>query len=501
MLGKHLFGPFVIALYFLLGVLVVSDYGVSWDEPFQHRYGKAIFEYVFDGNQSLHQHNSRYHGPFFQFILYSAEKLLNLTDPGSIYRLRHWLTFLCSFFGIILFYRLLLSLKAGAYWAAIGVVFLICSPRIFAQGFYNSKDAVFMYAFIASMLSMLHFLRNTSWKNALIHGVVCGILIDVRILGFFVPMITGIMWGLNLITDPSNLKRAQNGILVFSISTLLFTILFWPTLWHDPFSEVRNAVLRMSDYPWSDSILFEGEFHSPQELPWYYLPKWMLISTPLFITVLGLVGAIGWFFNHRIAVLEKLIPFLWILLPLGLVLWKGATVYDGWRHVYFVYPAVILLSVFGAKFLFEELFRWKSAKLIPIAFAAIPVVWMVNNHPNQQVYFNPLVMKNAAHNYEMDYWGLSYKQAYEWLFDSNPEGPLHVAAANAPGFDNLTMFSSEQRQRIVFVDRDSAEYFLSNLRFPMEFYASENEEYPYTNLVYDVQVNGNVIMTVHRPND
>jgi ABC-type siderophore export system fused ATPase/permease subunit len=134
----------IITFYVLFGFFVYSDYGISWDEAFQHDYGKVVYEHVFHDSKELSAHRSRYHGPIFQLALYSSEKVLGVTDIGNVFRLRHLLTFLFSAIGLVFFYRLLRELKFSQFWSAVGLLFLIGSPRIFAHSFYNSKDVVFM---------------------------------------------------------------------------------------------------------------------------------------------------------------------------------------------------------------------------------------------------------------------------------------------------------------------------------------------------------------------
>ncbi len=50
--------------------------------------------------------------------------------------------------------------------------------------------------------------------------------------------------------------------------------------------------------------------------------------------------------------------------------------------------------------------------------------FMIRNHPHQNVYFNELVggVNGADGKFDMDYWGLSYKQLYEKLLKQvNPQ--------------------------------------------------------------------------------
>ena len=493
---KHLLAKLALFLYILIGLLVYKDYGVSWDEEFQHDYGRVVYEYVFEGNQELHEHNSRYHGPVFQFLLYAAEHVSGISHNKRIFELRHLLTFLVSVIGCWIFYRLLLHFKFSPYWSTLGMIFLICSPRIFAHSFFNSKDAVFMYVFIIGVYAMMRFLTNPNCRTALVHGLICGILIDIRILGVFVPMMTLILFLLQNHRNQSITIRSLWPVVPYGIITMAAVFICWPTLWHAPIEEFNNALAKMSAYPWDDPILFDGSFQLPADLPWYYLPKWMLVSTPIFLPALIIIGLLSWFLNHRISVSDKLVPFLWVLLPFGLILWKGATVYDGWRHVFFLYPAFLILAIYGAQKLFNDWLKFKFSRFVPLVLVLLPLSFIVQAHPFQQVYFNSIVMPNAWKNYEMDYWGLSYKQAFEWLVENSDDEILKVSVANSPGYFNHWMLPEIDRSRIEYVSRDSATFFISNFRFPDEHDAFINEADDYTDSVKIITVNGNPVVGV-----
>ena len=44
-------------------------------------------------------------------------------------------------------------------------------------------------------------------------------------------------------------------------------------------------------------------------------------------------------------------------------------------------------------------------------------IWMYKNHPFQYVYFNFLAGKNFNEKFEMDYYGVSNKNALEYIID------------------------------------------------------------------------------------
>jgi hypothetical protein len=328
--------PLAVLLYTVIGIMCYDDFGVSWDEDFQHDYGRVVFEYVHEGTHGLHENVSCYHGPAFQYLLFAAERCLGLTDSRDVFLMRHLLTFAISIVGSLAFYGLLRLFQFNRYWSVFGLLLLWSSPRIFAHSFFNTKDAVFMHLFIAAVYTSVLFLRKPSLGKALLHGIVCGILIDVRILGIFVPTITFIALVVRVLMRELPLNRVLGPLALYLSTLFTVVIAFWPTLWHNPFNELMNAFERMSAYPWDDPILFEGSFQLPKDLPWYYIPKWIIMTTPLMTVILIPIGFIAWNLRQKTALADRLSILVWATLPWLLITLKGSTVYDGWRHFFFI---------------------------------------------------------------------------------------------------------------------------------------------------------------------
>jgi hypothetical protein len=491
--------------FFLLfgtwGIIVHGDYGITWDEKYQHDYGQFVHHYLFYGDTFLLEYESRYHGPAFQFVLYQVEHWMQFDEPGDIYRLRHLLTFLFSIVGGIFFYAFSLAMFKRPVWALLAVVFLMLSPQILSHSFYNSKDASFMFMFIIAMHSMMRVIRHPDWRTVVIHALVCAWLIDIRVLGAFVPMITFLLMLPRMFLSLKEASRLAVLGCLFSIILWAGIVAFWPTLWHAPLEEFYNALTRMSAYPWSSEILFRGQFLTPSQLPWYYLPWWMIISTPMFMVIAIGIGVFTWFLrSNKLNASYRMAVAIWAILPLFVIVGNNAVVYDGWRHVFFVYPALVIIGVAGLRWMVQQMEVYVPRLLlwllifVPLGHMA---AWNILNHPFQNVYFNSLARDDAWKNYEMDYWGGSYKQAFEWLLMHEPEGLIRIEVANMPGDLNQLMFPQRLRDRLYNTTRDSAQYFISNHRFPIEFRPFVEGSYPYEHPVHQIRVDGNVIVGVY----
>lgn len=499
--SEHRGAIILLTIFLFSGLAMVWDYGISWDEEFQRDYGFHVFNYVHHGDGQLLEYRSRYHGPAFQYVLYVAEHFVAPSDPGDVYRLRHVVTFLFSVVGAGFFYLLLLEIFKRKSWAMLGMVLLVLSPRIFAHSFYNSKDASFMYMFIIVTYTMVLMLRSLNWRTVTMHALACAWLVDMRVLGLFVPMFTGaLLLPRFLLSFKASIMKLPQ-LLWFSVLFLLGIVAFWPTLWHAPVDEFLNATVKMASYPWGDPVRFMGEFHEPRHLPWYYLPWWIIISTPLFHLGLILFGVFAWLFaskdiswEHRVAVL------FWAVLPLWIITNQGATVYDGWRHLYFIWPSFVIVAVAGARWLMQRLEVHLPSALIwsvLILGCGYQVQWIVRNHPFQAVHLNALAGEDADMNYEMDYWGGSYRQALEWLLAYQPEGDLLMCVGHFPGLINQRMIPEHDRARLRNMPQDQADFFISTHRFPGEFDPFAEGRWPYDRPLHQIKVDGNIVVGVY----
>jgi hypothetical protein len=390
---------------------------------------------------------------------------------------------------------------------------LILSPRLFAESFYNSKDLVFLSLFIISIYTLIQFLEKTSLFRAAVHALACALLIDVRILGILVPGLTlfffiaGVMTG-----ERSQRPLRRNGILsliLFLALTSGLVILFWPILWKNPLGQFIQALRTMSRFPWNWPVLYMGRYLASSSLPWHYIPVWMLITTPLLYSTLFFIGvfrSVVEIFRRRFRLFledEKrndLLFLFWFFIPLLAVIVFRSVIYDSWRHLYFIYPAFLIMSIKGVLFLYAFLQSLRrSGKVLALFFMLIiglslthTAAFMILNHPFQNVYFNRLAGSHLRTNWELDYWGLSYRQALEYILRHDPAEQISVYVANYPGELSQYILKPEDRKRLVYSSEpEGAGYVLSNYRW-------HREDYPYPDEFFSITVAGAKIMSVFK---
>ena len=478
----------IIIALLAAGTGLYRDYGISWDEPVQREYGETVYNYIAEGDQSLLADRHRVYGPVFEVLLYSMERGLALEDTRETYFMRHIVTFLMFAAGVVFFYFLAGRMLASYKMGFLGALLLVVSPRIFAHAFYNSKDIPFMAVFIICMYTLLlHLDRKMLWTS-LLHGITCAVLVDIRIMGMFVPLLTVICFVYEMIaSDPADegKRRTVVNFCVFCASLIPMTVLLWPTLWNDPVGNFAFAFQAMSKFAWRAPILFMGSQIWSTELPPHYTLVYMVITTPVIYVILGaggVVAAIGRIAGRRIGPPVKrrdiLFVLLWLFAPLAFLIASEAVVYDTWRHTFFVYPAVLLLALAGLGWFTAGLRAALGHARGRVAVAAVALLlavnicgalrFMIGAHPHQNVYFNSIVggINGAAGKYEMDYWGLSYRALLESLLEKDGREAISVYALNEPGYYNSFILPASERKRLVYAERPAdADYYITNFRW------------------------------------
>ena len=501
---------FLFAAVLAAGLAVFGDYGVSWDEIAQRNFGLSVHEYVLKGDQAILTSRERNYGPVFELFLVLAEKALGIADIREVFLLRHLLNFLLFFAGAIFFYLLCSLYFRSRIMAALGCAMLVLSPRVFANAFYNSKDIPCLVFFIISAYTMVRLLRRKTPWDVLAHSAACALLAGIRVAGIIMPALTLLL----LLDDLREKRRGKSERLAALTSVPLFiimftglTVLFWPLLWNDPVGNFMRAFREMRYYPYTVTVLYRGSYLDSNGVPWHYIPVWLFITTPLlyvlffFTGLLSLASKLISNARKRFPVSrEELIVLCWFFLPIAAVIAMGSALYDAWRQLFFIYPAFVLISLIGVKFLFGLAGR-RGGKVTRALIAALiaaslahTAFFMARHHPHQNVYFNALAggMDAAKRNFDLDYWGLSYRQALEHIVMSDNREVIKVYVPDPPGVYNSFILPVRDRKRIVFVDSpEKADYFVTVYRW-------HPGEYPYGDPVYSVDVGGARIASVYR---
>ncbi|GGF04591.1 hypothetical protein [Hymenobacter cavernae] len=509
--------PIVIAFFSLLllvGLLLVRDYGLSVDENQSRHNGMLSLKHVCDmfwpefvqrdeqafayyQQYDLRDYYDRDYGVAFEMPVSFFERLLGLESQRSIFWFRHLCTFLVCMGGVGAVYQLVARRFKNWRLGLLGALFLVLSPRLFAEFFYNDKDAVFMALFAIGTNTAVRFIERPTLGRALWHALACAITIDVRIMGVLLPLATIAMLALRTIRG----EYQQYGTGRLAIGAGFYLMLlpalvvgFWPYLWDAPLQNFLDAFHKMAKFRWGGQVLYMGRMVSAASLPWHYALIWIFITTPVLYVVAFITGVIciwrelkrrGWRVLYGSDEEWQDLLFLGLTLaPLLAVVVLRSVLYDGWRQLYFIYPTFLLVAMRGL----VALFRWKpqgqwatywpklmrSLLVLSIVTTAAQIAWL---HPQQQVYFNFLPGRHLEQKFEMDYWSLSYRWGLEWITKHDDRPVIYVNAPMEGSVElNRWMLDEYAAERIKFVaEPEKADYFMTTYRWHPEPYPYQNE--------------------------
>jgi hypothetical protein len=344
------------------------------------------------------------------------------------------------------------------------------------------------------------------------HAVACAILIDIRIMGVLVPLCTLGFSAFDFITKRRGHQdtRGYRSVFLYLLLLVLGVFLFWPLLWRNTLSncaQIVRAFVRNDYYPFTN--LYWGKPLTVQQQPWHYAPVWILISTPLLYSFCALVGlsvAVRTLFGKTVAhggSKRNGLLFL-VLLFLPMILAQGR-LYDGWRHLYFIYPVFLIFSLSGLVGIQKAMHANLRKVGAGVADGLLVCVlsfsfadtagFMMKYHPHENVYFNRLAgssMQEIKRRFDLDYWGLSYRKALEYVLRNDPEDSIKVYFAHRPGLVNAWILPEQDRQRLHSCESSrNVKYFFGD-------YGWHPGDYPYPNEVYSIRIGNAKIMSVYR---
>ena len=535
--NKNFLAFILFSLIFLLGIFSYKDYGISTDEQFHRENGSFYYNYAksfLSGPNSsdtkekqelieknLSQGGSIFGTPSVQPVVFDViaeffiEKLY-IKKSQQIYEFRHLLNFIFFFIGLCFFYNLIAKRYKSSFYPLIGVLFLFLSPRFFGESFYNQKDIFFLSISIVNIYFGIIFIKNPNFKNTFAFSLTSALAFDTRIMSVIPIFIILFIFVLKSLRDKNFFKINLKFILYFFPIIFFFIIVFWPYIWHAPLKNFLFGVTQLLSTEFPMTSLYMGEFILSQNAPWHYSFVWIGITSPVVIILFFLIGL---FFLIR-RIVSRLISVdnnlndIWrgenemidiyflsiVLLTIILFINKGAA-YDGWRILYFIYPSIIMIALFGIYclnlYLKSRLFK-ATIYLAIILNLSYLAFWNYKFHPHQYVYFNLLFKEKFNNNFEKDYWGLSNTQSLNYIINNNTNYPIKVATKSFSSLEySLLMLKEEDKDKLsIIYNLPEAEFIITNYRIRQKknFIIDKKKYKKY----YEITVDNVPINTVYR---
>ena len=481
------------ALFAIVGVAVLDDYGGGWDEPAQRRNTAVVADYALGVSEQPPRGHNRYYGVAFEMPLLLAERALGLQDSRHIYLTRHLLShlffiaggFICG----LLAYRMLGSRRLALF----AMLMFLLHPRLYANSFFNSKDVPFAVAMLIALYLTHRAFRRDTIGAFLLCGIGVGLAINLRVFGLMLmPMILA-MRALDLWqAGRAERKRILLTNAVLLAATAATAYIVHPYYWENPLRFIEGIRI-LSQHPTIVENLFMGEIYKSDAVPWNYIPVWFAITAPPVALALGALGAaaVCWQATTRPirALRDRETRFRILLLgcvamPVAAAIILQANTYSGWRHMYFLWGPFCLIAAVGLHTIANIRMEcvWKVGARFPnwvrgggnrLHMARRPLAYgtagfgllttltaMAALHPHQQVYFNALVDTKTpgalGERYDIDYWRPAQRQSLEHLLARYPDGALRVW----PPSRGALLLPQNDRERIVFAPPHEADFYV-----------------------------------------
>ena len=520
----------VLVVIFIIGLYIAKDFGISWDEGHHRDSGQRVLVYIvkFFGLEGIKpippglqefDYMQKIYGPIFDTISAVIEEIFQINDMKNVFIMRHYLNFIFYFAGYIGYFLFIKLLFPKNKYAILLSFFYLFHPRLFGQGFFNPKDSILQAYICISLVPITRSFLYFKLKDLILSGLVIGIAISTKVVSVYLPLIFSIFYFLIGYFKKLKTKIIFKDLSLFYLFLMFFIFISWPP-WTNPIKSIIDMFLFLKQYPIPGENFMMGEYISRFNLPWYYIPLWIGITTPLSFILFFLIGLwrnilllFGKFSKSTIIDNFMLAGFL---VPILAIIFLGSSLYGGWRHMFFIYPFLAYFMIKGFIFLIDwvsSYFNLKT-KYIILSLSVIvfyePILSIIKTHPHQHVYFNIFAGKDPMLSYEGDAWGSCYRQGLEWIVENDDRDSIMVSIHNSPGSRNRHMIQKKDRDRLFFQflstplisKKIQGDYFMTNFYGvqPGLYLKSKMKVPPFDNEVYSIEIGGMKILAIYKFN-
>lgn len=394
------------------------------------------------------------------------------------------------------FHNLITSLVHSAHDGNTNLISLIASdiltakPEIYIQKYFVLflRTRALFFLLFTCLLVYLYRKHLHHFAFILYPSLLLGFTTSTRILGPFAGLIV------TYYALRTKGKRAIPSLIAYALLSLIFTYLTWPYLWTNPVGHFISSFKEMSLYPWTGAVLFNGATYPITNLPTSYLPVLLAIQLTEPVWALSLIGwlvsVFGAGLRQKRGVIE--LSVLWFILPLTAFIVTQTALYDNFRQILFLLPPIFLMA--GVAFEAVKQVKWQA---VLVGLCLIPnLIGIVSLHPYEYIYYNRFIggVDGAADRFELDYWGISYREAAEYVNQVAPpnatvwlEGPAALFQLYAR--EDLKTYSTNEVERA-----DHYDYVVATTRYNLDETA-----YPDAEIIYEIKRGDAVLTVIKKP--
>jgi len=501
----------LIALYTGIVLMTFSEYGITTDEPLHVTYGEHIAQWYssfFRDHTVFTATNLWLYGGFFDVVIYVLKHVV----PMDVYELRHLVCGFVGVLGVLGAYRIGCVL-GGPRAGFLAALFLILTPRYYGHAFNNTKDIPFAVGYLWSLYYMIRCVgvlpnlsRDLIWKLGVVLGLTFGIRSSAALLvcylGLFFVLRYVQVWRYEQADVIHDWRKQVLRLVGVGAITYATVFPFFPYMHIHPITGLYDSLTAFSKFPEVHYNFFEGRYVASNALPWYYIPKWFLMTLPEFVMVGLVVGLLVVVLNRSLwdvksaKVLQVGLLVFAGLFPVVFGVVSQTPLLNGIRHLTFVVPPLVVVSALGVSVCLHML---KHIWVLRVSGAVLAVVLlgvvfdMVTMHPNQYVYFNRIFgggLAEASTQYDTDYWNHTYKQGVRWIEQNAEVGEQKPVIGSL--YKNVVLMVDDSQFGFTRSHLYRADYYLGNAWFDAHKAVAGD-------ILHTIDVNGVPLLYVIRP--
>ena len=440
-------------LYFLIGFYFSIKTGITTDEIENLHSWKLNLDAIRDffgknnfGYDNLYDYVWRYKGVGFYYFshiyLFIAELFIKFDElPPLISKvlLNHGLIFTSFFLSAIYSAKIVNLIIKDKFYSNIFLLLYLFYPYLLGHGFFNTTDMPFLFAWVMSTYYSIEiFLKaykniNISFLSVFLLSFSTAFLLSIRISGIliFLQYLIFLIISAHFIKESfyKLLRLYFLRIVFFIFFTLLFTFIFYPLFWKNPYL-IIESINYLRNIPYGVCTLTFGSCMDAVNLPSSYIFIWLLFKLPL-ISLIGL--SLFPLVEKRIFLHPQNVILLGSILLttisiIFLLIFFEANLYDELRHILYLIP-LFLISSFSIFYFFSK----KITLFLSLITILIFLTQNFNMYPYQYTWFNLFNnLIDVNKKFEIDYWGVSGRNIAkkinnnEYLI-SNKENCIYVS--------------------------------------------------------------------------
>lgn len=293
---------FIFTTFLVIKLLITPDFGISVDEPIQRNHRLVNFKQIvttfklsnllpkhLENLPDLQNYPHRFYGVATQLPLVFMEFNSFFDYQNRVHwYIAHFFThgmFLVS--GFLLF-KSLLNLRINKHMSLLITILYFLHPRIYANSFYNIKDSLFLSMFTINIFFLIKAIAKQSYKNIILLSIFSAFLTNIRLVGGILPALAALY--IFLFSNHSLKHRAKLFFLLSTISLSIFPLIT-PVLWENTFDNLTSLIGLSASYNrWNGLLVFNGDVIKGNNIPFYYLPVWIAITTPVAYLVIWILA-------------------------------------------------------------------------------------------------------------------------------------------------------------------------------------------------------------------